>query len=171
MAVTGRSLVLIAKSANATQAIAAGLAELLLPGSILWLSGGLGAGKTTFVQGLAQGLGITEAVTSPTFSLIDQYPQGRLPLYHVDLYRLNPIEVPDLHLYTYWQGEDFEPGILAIEWAERIIKLPPHLKICFNSVALDHNFRQLDFWISQGAESMYEQAIAAIAAKFASDYV
>ncbi|MDX1977014.1 MAG: tRNA (adenosine(37)-N6)-threonylcarbamoyltransferase complex ATPase subunit type 1 TsaE [Pseudanabaenaceae cyanobacterium bins.68] len=165
MVATGSSLVLTSCSAGDTQAIAFELGQLLLPGSVLWLSGDLGAGKTTFVQGLARGLGITEAVTSPTFSLIDQYSGGRLPLYHVDLYRLEPEQVPDLHLYAYWQGQDFQPGILAIEWAERLASLPPHLKICFqplHSDQLDQDPRQIEFWISAEADPVYEAAIASM---------
>ena len=71
-----------------TQRIAAALAEVVVPGTVIALEGDLGAGKTHFTQGLARGLGVGEAVTSPTFNVMSVYDQGRLPLYHFDLYRL-----------------------------------------------------------------------------------
>ncbi len=99
-----------------TRALARDLAQKLEIGDVVLLEGDLGAGKTTFIQGLAQGLGVPEDVyvSSPTFALINEYP-GRMILYHVDLYRLEPEEVLDLGL------EDLlAQGILAIEWAERL---------------------------------------------------
>ena len=66
------------------------------------------------------GLGITEPIVSPTFTLINEYTQGRLPLYHFDLYRLEPKEVAALNLETYWEGVEVMPGIVAIEWAQRM---------------------------------------------------
>jgi tRNA threonylcarbamoyladenosine biosynthesis protein TsaE len=84
----------------------------------------LGSGKTTFTQGLAQGMGIFDSIVSPTFTIINEYTSGRLPLYHLDLYRLTPEEVDDLHLESYWLGLEAELGIVAIEWAERLSYLP-----------------------------------------------
>ncbi len=84
---------------------------------MLLLAGDLGAGKTAFVRGLAEGLGVApEEVSSPTFTLIQEYRGGRLTLYHVDLYRLKPVEVDDLGL------EDLAAagGVLAIEWPDRL---------------------------------------------------
>lgn len=98
------------------------LAQVLPAGAILMLQGDLGSGKTTLVQGLAQGLGIAELVTSPTFALIQEYPEGRIPLYHLDLYRLSPHEVQQLNLEHYWQ--EAAPGITAIEWPERLPDWP-----------------------------------------------
>lgn len=100
------------------------LGQTLTPGSVILLEGDLGAGKTTLVQGIGQGLGITESIVSPTFTLINEYTQGRIPLYHLDLYRLEPREVAALNLETYWEGMEVEPGIVAIEWAERMPYLP-----------------------------------------------
>jgi tRNA threonylcarbamoyladenosine biosynthesis protein TsaE len=158
-------------SLETTQAIAFELAKVLLPGSILWLSGNLGSGKTTFVQGLGRGLGIEGEITSPTFSLIDEHLQGRLPLYHIDLYRLEPEQVPSLHLFSYWQGEDFPLGIMAIEWAERMdCRLPPHLKICFTLVSNSNSelaeSRQIQFIPSENAEQQYQAAILHLAKNF-----
>ncbi|VXD18105.1 conserved hypothetical protein [Planktothrix serta PCC 8927] len=96
------------------------LGRSLPPNSILLLEGNLGAGKTTFVQGLGEGLGIFESIESPTFTLINEYTQGRIPLYHLDLYRLETSEIEDLNLEQYWEGVEVEPGIVAIEWADRL---------------------------------------------------
>lgn len=102
----------------------------LSAGSVLLLEGELGSGKTSLVQGLGTGLGIVELIVSPTFNLINEYPEGRLPLYHFDLYRLQPLEVAALHPETYWEGAEMPLGIVAIEWPERLQDYPPdHLRI------------------------------------------
>ena len=102
------------RGAAQTQALAYHLAPLLEAGDVLVLSGGLGAGKTTFVQGLARGLGVTEPVTSPSFTLVRRY-QGRLVLVHADLYRLDRVhEVLDLGIDEL-AGDD---GVVAVEWGE-----------------------------------------------------
>ena len=115
--------------ANAIETFEVGkkLGHKLPPGQVLLLKGNLGAGKTTFVQGLAKGMGITGEVVSPTFVLLSEYPEGRVPLYHFDLYRLEtPDAVAALQVELYWEGLEVEPGILAIEWAERLPYLPPN---------------------------------------------
>ena len=113
-----------------TQAIATQLAQLVTAGTIILLEGNLGSGKTTFMQAFGLALGINTSITSPTFTLIDEYADGRLPLYHIDLYRLEPSQVPSLHLEEFWRGEDFPLGVVAIEWASKLTKIPPeHLKI------------------------------------------
>ena len=93
------------------------LAQTLTAGSIVLLIGDLGAGKTALVRGLAEGLGVApEEVSSPTFTLMQEYRGGRVPLIHVDLYRLNdPREIDDLGL-----DELGAEGVLAIEWAEKL---------------------------------------------------
>ena len=100
---------------------AARLGAGLSPGSTLLLSGELGAGKTAFVRGLAQGLGIDPSeVTSPTFTLVHEYRGGRLPLVHVDLYRLERAELDEIGL-----DEDLAvKGVVAIEWPERLERQP-----------------------------------------------
>lgn len=110
----------------ATQQLGISLGKSLSPGTILLLEGDLGSGKTTLVQGIAEGLGIQETVESPTFTLINEYFEGRIPLYHLDLYRLTPSEISSLHLEMYWEGKDFPLGIVAIEWSERLPYLPDH---------------------------------------------
>lgn len=99
-----------------TSAAGERLAQELQPGDVILLYGDLGAGKTAFVRGLARGLGAEpEDVSSPTFTLIQEYPAREATLYHVDLYRLAPVEVDDLGLDELISGG----GIVAIEWAER----------------------------------------------------
>lgn len=110
--------------AEATRLLGIKLGQSLVAGSILLLEGDLGSGKTTLVQGIGEGLGITESIVSPTFTLINEYTQGRLPLYHLDLYRLQSVEVPQLNLESYWNGVEYPLGIVAIEWAERLVVKP-----------------------------------------------
>jgi conserved hypothetical nucleotide-binding protein len=107
-------------NAQATHELGKKLGRSLPANSVLLLQGNLGAGKTTFVQGLAAGLNISESIESPTFTLINEYLNGRIPLYHLDLYRLEPSEIVDLNLEQYWEGIEVEPGIVAIEWADRL---------------------------------------------------
>jgi len=104
-------------SEEETTAAGRELARALVPGSIVLLSGDLGAGKTALVRGIAEGLGVDPAeVTSPTFTIVQEYHGGRLPLYHVDLYRLKPAEVDDLGL----DEMTLAGGVTAIEWPERL---------------------------------------------------
>ena len=105
-----------------TAAVGRDLARRLSAGSTVLLVGDLGAGKTAFVRGLADGLGIPpDEVSSPTFTIMQEYRGGRLPLFHVDLYRLNdPREAEDLGL-----DEIAVDGVLAIEWADRLPRTPP----------------------------------------------
>src|ERR1700704_7120789 len=106
----------LAGSEDATQAVARQIAADLRPGDVLLLSGDLGAGKTTFVRGLAEGLGIDpEEVSSPTFTLVHEYRGGRLTLYHPDLYRLDTAATDDLGL----EELGVEDGLLAIQWPDR----------------------------------------------------
>ena len=99
-----------------TEQAGEGLARQLASGAVILLYGNLGAGKTAFVRGLARGLGANpEDVSSPTFTIIQEYAGARAPLHHVDLYRLEPAEVDDLGLDDLVAGD----GIVAIEWAER----------------------------------------------------
>ena len=108
----------------ATHRLGVRLGQTLVAGSVLLLQGNLGSGKTALVQGIAVGLGIDEPVVSPTFVLLNEYFEGRLPLYHFDLYRLDPPDTAALDLETYWEGTEVPLGIVAIEWAERLSQLP-----------------------------------------------
>ena len=111
----------ISQSETETAAVGRRLAARLSAGSVVLLFGDLGAGKTALVRGLAEGLGgSAEQVSSPTFTIMQEYRGGPLPLYHVDLYRLNdPREIDDLGL-----DEIAANGVLAIEWAERLPSPP-----------------------------------------------
>jgi tRNA threonylcarbamoyladenosine biosynthesis protein TsaE len=105
------------KSEQETAAVAKALAAQLLGGDVILLSGTLGAGKTAFVRGLAEGLGIDPLeVSSPTFTLVHEYRGGRLTLYHVDLYRLDRAATDDLGL----DELGVAGGVLAIEWPDRL---------------------------------------------------
>jgi tRNA threonylcarbamoyladenosine biosynthesis protein TsaE len=100
------------------------LGGLLLAGDLICLIGELGAGKTSFAQGVARGLGVEGQVRSPSFTLIHEY-YGRLPLYHLDLYRLNdPSELEDLGYEEYFYGD----GVALVEWADRVRFFSPGLK-------------------------------------------
>jgi len=100
-------------SAEETKAWGERLARLLFPSAVIGLEGELGAGKTCFVKGLATGLGIDEdEISSPTFTLIAEHYRGRVPLYHIDLYRLEGAEVEELGLDEYLFGQ----GVTAVEW-------------------------------------------------------
>lgn len=101
----------VLRSARETIGFGRFLADRLRPGDVLLLFGDLGSGKTTFVQGLAEGLDVREPVTSPTFVMIKTY-HGRLPLYHMDLFRLS--EGEDLGFLEYFEGD----GVSAVEWPE-----------------------------------------------------
>ena len=113
---------LLSHSPSDTKLWAGRIAKLLRPGDVLALEGDLGAGKTTFTQGLAKGLGIEGVVNSPTFTIIKEY-QGNLPLYHMDVYRVED-EFEDLGFDEYFYGT----GITVVEWASMIrSSLPPNL--------------------------------------------
>jgi tRNA threonylcarbamoyladenosine biosynthesis protein TsaE len=109
---------------RATYALGQRLGHTCPAGTVLLLSGDLGSGKTTLVQGLGAALGISDAISSPTFTLINEYLEGRIPLYHIDLYRLDTAEIEALNLDLYWDDWETTPGIVAIEWSERLETMP-----------------------------------------------
>ncbi len=118
-------------------------ASLLEKGDLLLITGDLGAGKTTFIQGLALGLGIKIAVTSPTFTIVHEYP-GPLPLYHIDAYRIErETEILELGLDEYFYGD----GITAIEWPEKIENWLPQdaIEINIKKIMNQENKRVLTF--------------------------
>jgi tRNA threonylcarbamoyladenosine biosynthesis protein TsaE len=105
-----------------TKAFGHQLAERLEPGSVVALIGDLGTGKTTLSKYIAEGLGITEVVTSPTFTIVQEYHSGRLPLYHFDVYRIGDIsEMEELGYEEYFFGD----GVSLVEWADIIQELLP----------------------------------------------
>lgn len=110
-------------SAEATKQLASTLAPYLHAGDVVLLEGDLGAGKTQFVQGVAEGLGIADAVTSPTFNILLQYAGGRLPLYHFDLYRLEDADqLEDVAYYETIEGD----GASFVEWGSKFPEAMPY---------------------------------------------
>lgn len=100
------------KNEEETIELAKKIAGFLLPGMTILLYGDLGAGKTTFTKGIGAGLGIKRMIKSPSYTIIREYMEGRMPLYHIDLYRLEESEVIDLALDEYFDGE----GVSVVEW-------------------------------------------------------
>jgi tRNA threonylcarbamoyladenosine biosynthesis protein TsaE len=136
----------VTETSSAEETIALGtlLGEYLLAGDVLALSGELGAGKTAFTQGIAGGMGVRSAVTSPTFTLINRYtaPDGRV-LQHADCYRLGnaSLEMWDVGLTDLLAGDD----IVVIEWANRIPELLPRDQLALDFTYLDDTRRRICF--------------------------
>ena len=106
----------VTNSAAETRELGRRLAEKLQPGNVIAFTGDLGAGKTAFTGGIADGLGVTDRVTSPTYNIVNEYEGGRLPLFHFDLYRL---ESADELFDIGWEDYLSRGGICAVEWSER----------------------------------------------------
>ena len=127
-------LVLRTETPDDTRAVGAAIAPLLAPRDVVVLTGELGAGKTTFVQGVAAGVGAQEHVASPTFTLVREYASGRVPLAHVDIYRLERVqEVLDLALDELENGE----GVLMIEWGDAVEELLSEDRLTVELVTAD----------------------------------
>jgi len=114
----------VAKGADATEAAGEVVGALLQTGDLVVLTGELGAGKTTFVKGLARGLGVTQPVTSPTFTIVQEY-DGRVPVAHVDVYRLDRIQ--ELHDLGF--EELLERGVTVVEWGEAVAAVLPRDRV------------------------------------------
>ena len=98
------------------------LGEKAVPGTVICLDGDLGTGKTVIAKGIALGLGILEPVSSPTFTVVKEYTEGRLPLYHFDVYRIeDPLEMDEIGYEDYFYGD----GVTVIEWSDMIKELIP----------------------------------------------
>lgn len=136
-----KDIVLLTHSKEETMALAKGLADKLPDGMTLTFTGDLGAGKTTFVRGLAEGLGITEIVQSPTFNIMKIYLKGKRPLIHIDSYRLADIDT-DIGLDEYI---GYETGITVIEWPMYIERLIPSDAIEVEIINLGGDKRQIKF--------------------------
>lgn len=145
---------LISKSPEQTMALGRKLGELMSSGNVICVYGNLGAGKTYFAKGLALGLGISEHVTSPTFTIINEY-EGRIPFYHVDAYRLTEEEEAyELGLEEYLYGR----GVTLIEWPERVNSLLPdeYLQLFISLSNEGDDVRVLEF---QAKGQSYEKLI------------
>ena len=107
----------ITNSPSETEAVGAALAQVLQPGTVIAYRGDLGAGKTAFTRGLARGLGVTDRVTSPTYTIVNEYLGGRMPLFHFDMYRLgSEDELFDIG----WDDYLERGGVCAVEWSENV---------------------------------------------------
>jgi tRNA threonylcarbamoyladenosine biosynthesis protein TsaE len=140
-------------SVDETRKLGKTIGAMLTAGTILALTGDLGSGKTCFVQGLARGLEVPDNyyITSPSYTLINEYP-GRVPLFHVDLYRIaNPVDIEDIGLYEILDDD----GVVAIEWADRMGKdLPPnHVSLQFEII--DDKTRKISI-IPKGIKAVEE---------------
>lgn len=131
------------KTASVKETIAIGktLGKLMSPGDVIYLTGELGAGKTCFVKGIAEGLGIRgKDITSPTFIIINEY-KGKIPLYHIDLYRIGVIDdLRDIGMEELVYGK----GVTAIEWAERIKDVLPDERLDVTLKWVDDNTRTIE---------------------------
>lgn len=117
-----REMIYETYSPEETHALGKRIGERVNPGDVYTLTGDLGVGKTVFTQGIAEGLGITEPVCSPTFTIVQVYEEGRLPFYHFDVYRIGDIEEMDEIGYEdYFYGD----GLCMIEWANLIEEILP----------------------------------------------
>ena len=113
---------IVLKNESETAAFGARLAEEIKPGTVIALTGDLGAGKTTLTKAIARGLGVTETLTSPTFTIVQEYESGRMPVYHFDVYRVHDEdEMFELGFDDYLHGK----GVCLIEWAELVKDLLP----------------------------------------------
>ncbi len=133
----------ISDSAEMTEKIAEKYAQSINSPTVISLVGDLGAGKTTFTKGFAKGLGVKELITSPTFTIMNDYKSGRLPLYHFDMYRLNgKDEASNLGFDEYFDLRKLD-GVVVCEWAENVLGLLPslHVEIIFEKI--DENKRKI----------------------------
>ena len=128
-------------SADETQALGKKLAESLRPGDVIAYFGDLGAGKTAFTRGIAEGLGVSEQVTSPTYTIVNEYLSGRLPLFHFDMYRLGSSdELFDIG----WEDYLARGGICAVEWSENVEEaLDGALRITITKDSVDETVRTI----------------------------
>jgi tRNA threonylcarbamoyladenosine biosynthesis protein TsaE len=135
------TLDIVTRAPDETRKAGAALAELLVPGDVISLTGDLGAGKTAFVQGAARALGVGDPVVSPTFVLVREY-RGDVPVYHVDVYRLDRIqEVLDLGFEDYLDPS----GVVFIEWGDAIEALLPNEHLRVEITVREDEVRRLGF--------------------------
>ena len=129
-------MIIESRSEKETRELGKKLGQESLPGQIYTLVGDLGVGKTVFTQGLAEGLGISEPVNSPTFTIVQIYEDGHLPLYHFDVYRIGDVEeMEEIGYEDYFYGE----GVCLIEWANLIEDiLPEH----YTEIRIEKNLEQ-----------------------------
>lgn len=136
----GDNLKFITKNTEETYKLGIDISGMLKVGDVINLNGDLGAGKTYFTKGIAKGLGIDEYITSPTFTIVNEY-EGRIPLYHFDVYRINDIrEMYEIGFDEYIYGH----GISVIEWGDIISDIIPDYAIKINIRSTDENTREIE---------------------------
>jgi tRNA threonylcarbamoyladenosine biosynthesis protein TsaE len=149
-------LEIVSHSPEQTQQVGARLGDIAWPGEVILLSGNLGAGKTCLTQGIARGLGITEYAASPSFILVREL-YGRLPLYHIDFYRLDHLEeIADLGLDEYFYGH----GVCVVEWSDKGMALLPPEHLLVEIAYLGDTGRSLTF---KPAGERYRRMVAGLA--------
>lgn len=138
--------VVLSKSAEETQRIGENFAGKLRPGNVVAFFGDLGSGKTTFIKGLCRGLRVVDEVSSPSFTLINEYA-GAIPVYHFDFYRIASPDIWELGCDEYFYGD----GICLIEWADRILDFLPEnrIEIRLQNLFAHGNSGQREIRISQ----------------------
>jgi tRNA threonylcarbamoyladenosine biosynthesis protein TsaE len=136
------SYVFLSESEEETRMLARKMAALLKPGDVLALEGDLGAGKTAFAKGVAEGLGIRDAVDSPTFTIVKEY-DGRLPFYHMDVYRIESAD-EELGLEEYFYGD----GLCLVEWASRVASHLPDEAVWIRLTAEADGRRRIEIELS-----------------------
>ncbi len=143
-------------SAAQTRALGARLACQLRPGDVLLLSGPLGAGKSELTRGVAKGLGVTEPVTSPTFTILQLHDSGRLPLYHFDWYRLaGADELYEMGMDEYLGGD----GVAMVEWPARAAEALPETRLEIDITPLDDERRRITLRPVGGFRELDESAL------------
>lgn len=148
-------ITLTANSVADTRHVGRRLASLANPGDVVLLAGSLGAGKTAFVSGLAEGLGVTDPVTSPSFVIVKRYDDGFMPLHHVDVYRLgSSAEFEDLGVV-----EAAADGVLVIEWGDAVASIVPDSHLLVSFEIIDEHTRRLEFvpsgaWTDRSLEEL-----------------
>mgnify|MGYP000842964690 CR=1 FL=1 len=139
-------MIIETKTPQETFEVGKKIGENAKPGQIYTLTGDLGVGKTVFTQGVAAGLGITEPICSPTFTIIQEYESGRLPLYHFDVYRIGDIEEMDEIGYEdYFYGN----GLCMIEWANLIEEILPEKR---HDISIEKDLEKALYWTRRAAE-------------------
>ena len=144
------------RSAAETRALGAKLANLLRPGDVVLLEGDMGAGKSEFARGVARGLGVSGPVPSPSFTILNVYDEGRLPLYHFDWYRVEDAqEIREMGMDEQLCGD----GVALIEWSQRAAEILPETCLRVVIRPVDEETREIEF-IPQGGFPFREEEIA-----------
>ena len=130
----------VSKNVDDTLTLAENIESEKFPNMVICLEGELGSGKTVFVKGFAKALGLEDNITSPTFTIIKEYPNGELPLYHMDVYRLDEVE-EDIGIKDYYK----KGGVIIIEWADLIENDLPEERLEITFKIIDENTRVLVF--------------------------